>query len=133
MIDIENKVFDTIATSLREAYPSIFISGAKVAIPKSYPCVSIEEADNYPYSRTRDSSNVENHASLMYEVQVITNKTNGKKAQCKEIFAHIDEIFASLGFIRTMKQPIPMDDAKTYQLIGRYTAVVGKNETIYRR
>lgn len=133
MIDIESKVFNTIAKSLRTSFPGIFVTGEKIAAPKSYPCVSIEEADNYAYSRTQDSSQSENHASLMYEVQVFSNKTNGKKTECKTIFAAVDNKFNELGFVRKTKQPIPMDDAKSYQLFGRYEAVVSQEEIIYRR
>lgn len=133
MIDIENKVFDTIAKSLRVSFPSIFVTGEKVAAPKAYPCVSIVEADNYAYSRSQDSSHSENHASVMYEVQVFSNKTNGKKTECKSIFAVVDNKLNEMGFIRKVKQPIPMDDAKSYQLIGRYEAVVSQNQKIYRR
>lgn len=133
MIDIENTVFNRIAKSLRSAFPGIFVTGEKVAIPKTYPCVAIEEADNYEYVKTQSSSSGENHASLMYEVQVFTNKTSGKKSECKSIFALTDNEFRNMGFVRTTKQPIPMDDAKTYQLVGRFQAVVSQNHTIYRR
>lgn len=133
MIDIESQVFDTIARSLRISFPGIFVTGEKVAAPKTYPCVSIEEADNYAYSRTQDGSQSENHARLMYEVQVFSNKTNGKKSQCKAIFEAVDSKFSEMGFVRKTKQPVPMDDAKSYQLIGRYEAIASQNQTIYRR
>lgn len=133
MIDIENNVFNQIAKTLRSAFPDIFVSGETIAISKTYPCVSIEEADNYCYTHTQDSSGNENHASVMYEVRVMSNKTNGKKTECKKIFTAIDNEFEQMGFARTTKQPIPMDDAKTYQLFGRFTAIVSKNQTLFRR
>lgn len=133
MIDIENEVFNAIATSVRASYPGIFVSGEKVAAPETYPFVSIVEADNYTYTKGEDSSLGENFANVMYEVQVITKKTSGKKADCKAIFSLIDGDLYAMGFNRTMKKPIPMDDAKTYQLIGRYTAVISADKTIFRR
>lgn len=133
MIDVENEVFTTIAIALREAYPDIYVTGEKVAAPPAYPCASLEELDNYAYKSSQDSGSNENHANLTYEVQVFSNKANGKKSQCKEIFAVCDREFQKMGFTRTMKQPVPMDDAISYQLIGRYEAVVSINKTIFRR
>ena len=76
---------------------------------------------------------VENHAGLMYEVNVYSNKT-GKKSECKSIFKMIDEEFASMGFTRILKEPIPnIEDATIYRMVGRYTAVVSTDKVIYRR
>ena len=69
----------------------------------------------------------------MYEVNVYSNKTSGKKSECKEIIAVIDDILLGLGFTRTMKNPVSMDDATIYRMVTRYTAIVSTNQTIYRR
>ena len=133
MIDIENSIFNTVALSLRAYDSSITVTSENVAAPSSYPCVSIEEADNYAHIESQDSASTENYANVMYEVHVYTNKTSGKKSQCKNIFAVADEEFNTLGFTRTMKQPVAMDDAKTYHLVARYTAVVSQDKYIFRR
>lgn len=133
MIDVENEIFTEIATVLRKKYEDIFVTGEKVAAPESYPCVSIEEADNYSHNDSQDSGSNENYANLTYEIHVYSNKANGKKSQCKEIFSVCDREFLKMGFTRTMKQPVPMDDAISCQLIGRYEAVISNNKTIFRR
>ena len=133
MIDIENDVFNAVATSLRTSYAGIFVSGEKVAAPATYPFVSIVEADNYGYVRGEDSSLDEHFVNVMYEVEVITKKTSGKKSACKAIFSTLDSNFLNMGFRRVMRKPIPMDDAMTYKLVGRYSAVVSADKTIYRR
>lgn len=69
----------------------------------------------------------------MYEVNVYSNKTSGKKAECRAIAAVIDDILLGLGFTRTMKNPVSMDDATIYRMVTRYTAVVSIDQTIYRR
>ena len=75
-----------------------------------------------------------NHARLMYEVNVYSNKQIGKKSECKAIFKVIDDEFATMGFTRILKEPISnLEDATIYRLAGRYTAVVSKNKEIYRR
>lgn len=134
MIDCENEVFDTVATDVRAKYPDIYMVGEYVKTPPRFPCVSLVEMDNQSYQRTEDSGSVENHASLMYEVNIYSNKTVGKKAECKAIAALIDERMLALGFARTMLQPIPnLDDATIYRMVGRYSAVISKDKVIYRR
>ena len=134
MINVENEIFSKVAESVRAAYPSVFISGEYVRTPPKFPFVSLIEMSNTAYDRTQSSGSLENHASLMYEVNVYSNKTSGKKSECKEIAALIDNELAALGFSRTMLQPIPnMDDATIYRMTGRYTAVVSKDKTLYRR
>lgn len=134
MINVENEIFDRVAKIVRESYPSVFISGEYIRSPSKFPFVSLIEMSNTAYDRTQTSDSLENHASLMYEVNVYSNKTKGKKSECKAIAALIDSELATLGFSRTMLQPIPnMDDATIYRMTGRYTAVISKDKAIYRR
>lgn len=134
MIDVENAIFNIVARAIRNVYPDIYISGEYVKSPPNFPCVSLVEMDNLAYIKTQTSESAENHAELMYELNVYSNKTSGKKSECKAIAALIDNEMAALGFSRTMLQPIPnMDDATIYRMTGRYRAVVDKNNMIYRR
>lgn len=133
MIDVENEIFTKVATELRSRFSEISIYGEDVRTPSSFPCVSIVEADNYTVKATQDSGDNENHANLMYEVNVYSNKGNGKKTECKEILSVIDNILLGLGFTRTMKNPVSRDDATIFRMIARYTAIVSKNQTIYRK
>ena len=134
MIDVENEVFTIVSKSVREKYPSVFISGEYVRTPSKFPFVSLIEMGNTAYDRTQTSGSLENHASLMYEVNVYSNKRSGKKTECKEIATLIDDELAALGFSRTMLQPIPnLDDATIYRMTGRYTAVISKDKKLYRR
>ena len=134
MIDIENEVFNIVSKAVRVKYPDIYMIGEYVKSPSSFPCVSLVEMDNTVHTLTQTSSNGENHASLMYEVNVYSNKKKGKKSECKAIIALIDNEMSALGFSRMMLQPIPnMDDATIYRMVGRYRAVVSEDKTIYRR
>lgn len=134
MIDIENAIFDTVATVVRGKFPDSYMVGEYVKTPPKFPCISLVEMDNQSYQRTEDSGSSENHVSVMYEVNIYSNKAMGKKAECKEIAALIDEQMMALGFARTMLQPIPNgDDATIYRMVGRYSAIVSKNKVIYRR
>nr|DAO60942.1 MAG TPA: PORTAL PROTEIN, 15 PROTEIN, HEAD PROTEIN, VIRAL INFECTION, TAILED.2A [Herelleviridae sp.] len=134
MIDIEHELFEILATTVRNKYPKVFITGEYVKAPSSFPCVSIIEVDNQVNRSTRDSGNIENHVQVLYEVNVYSNKTSGKKSECKSIIALIDSKLGELGFTRTMLNPIPNEENATiYRMIARYRAVISKDKTIYRR
>lgn len=134
MIDIENDVFNIVAKAVKAVYPDIYMSGEYVKSPPKFPCVSLVEMDNSAYIRTQTSSSGENHAELMYELNVYSNKKSGKKSECKAIASLIDNELATLNFSRIMLQPIPnMDDATIYRMTGRYRAVVSKDKILYRR
>lgn len=134
MIDIENEVFTANATALRTAYTGIDVSGEYNPSPAVIPHVSISENDNFVYQKSLTSSATENHASLMYEVNVYTNAKTGKKAQAKAILAVVDTVMLGLGFVRTSSRPIPnYNDATIYRIVARYEAVASKTKQIFRR
>ena len=134
MIDIENDVFSEVAKKVREKFSDIFVTGEYVKSPSSFPCVSLVEIDNATFRNSQTTESQENHVAVSYEVNVYSNKTKGKKAQCKEIIAFIDEVLMSLNFTRIMLEPVPnQNDATIYRMLGRYRAVVSRNKTIFRR
>ena len=134
MINVESEIFDIIATAVRSEYPDAYVVGEYVKSPSQFPCVSIVEIDNVAYDRTQSSGSLENHADVTYEVNIYSNKTSGKKSECKAIASLIDTGFETLGFSRSMLQPIPnVDDATIYRMTGRYRGVVSKDFEIYRR
>ena len=134
MIDMETEIFNEISVRTREQYPDIFMTGEYVKTPPSFPCVSLVEVDNATFRNSLTTEGKENHVAVMYELNVYSNRTNGKKAECKEITNFIDEILTGLNFTRTMLEPVPNQDGATiYRMLGRYRAVVSKNKTIYRR
>lgn len=134
MIDMENEIFNEVSERVRVKYPNIFMTGEYVKSPSSFPCVSLVEADNATFRNSQTSDGKENHAAVMYELNVYSNKTKGKKAECKEIVVFIDEILMELNFTRLMLEPVPnQDEATIYRMLGRYRAVISKNKTIYRR
>lgn len=134
MINIENEVFNRVATRVREVFPDIFMVGEYVKSPPTFPAVSIVEMDNSTHAATIDSSSNENHVNVMYEVNVYSNKTVGKKTECKEIIALIDEEMLAMGFTRNTLTPVPNEyDSTIYRMVGRYRATVSNDYKIYRR
>lgn len=134
MIDIESAVFNRVADRVREQFPDIFMVGEYVNSPASFPAVSLVEMDNSTRIETVDSGSSENHANVMYEVNVYSNKTVGKKSECKAIIALIDEEMLTMGFSRSTLTPVPNEyDSTIYRMVGRYRAAVSSNNTIFRR
>lgn len=133
MIDIESAVFTACKTALKAKFPDVTVESVTNYNPAKLPYVGIEEADNYSYNPTRDTETNENHAVVMYEVNVFSNKSSGKKSEAKKIASAVDEVMNGLGFTRSRMNPINLDGATMYRLFLRYTAIVGKNKTIYRR
>lgn len=138
MIDMEDEIFGEVSEKVyeqfSEKYPDLFVTGEYVKSPPSFPCVSLVEVDNAVFRNSQTTEGHENHVAVMYELNVYTNKSVGKKAECKELVAFVDALLMELNFTRTMLEPVPnQDDATIYRMLGRYRAVISKNKTIFRR
>lgn len=127
------KIFDPIATALREQFNGIYVTGEYVDAPPQFPAVSIIEADNYlDYEKASSKAN-EEYSIVMYEVEVFTNLKSGKQMQAREILEFIDAILYDLNFIRLSAMPVPnMANTSIYRLVARYRAETD-GTTLYRR
>lgn len=133
MIDVESKVYTPIAVALRDAFSGIFVSGEYVKAPSNFPHVSLVEMDNYTSADRLDTADEERFSTLMYEVNVYSNKTSGKKSECKKIIGFIDDLMYKMNFKRLSLAPVPnMDDATIYRMTARYR-VETDGENFYRR
>ena len=131
MIDLESDIFNAVATALRTAHSGIFVTSEYVAAPPSFPAVSIVENGNSVVSRYR-TLNIENAVSVMYEVNVYSNKASGKKEEAKAIAATLDTAFAGIGFTRTMRNQVTnLNDTRIYRIVCRYEAIIDKDFWIY--
>lgn len=133
MIDIENIVFTNVETDVHRDFPDAEIKSEEILVPSVFPCATIIEADNHVLESTQDTSNTENHAVLMYEVNVYSNKTSGKKTECKAVFQVIDTRFSKMGFTRLSMVPQTTNNGTVYRITARYRAVASKENVIYRR
>lgn len=122
MIDIENKIYSPIRTALVNAYEGIFVTSEPTATSAKFPAVSIVQEDNYMSVNKLDNSGEERFATVMFQVDVYSNKASGRKSQCKEIMNVIDEMLFALNFTRLSLTPIPMANEGYYRLTARYRA-----------
>ena len=130
----EDMLFTKIATAIRAEFSGAYVVGEYVNAPSKFPAVYIVEQDNTVNRATRDTSDIENFADVMYQVDIYSNKNKGKKAECKSIAAFIDGMFARMGFTRSFLNPVPnIDDGTIYRMTGRWIATVSKDNIVYRR
>ena len=131
MIDLENDIYDYVAKALRAAHNGIDVKSEYIDTPAKFPHVSIVEADNRVLQRMR-TDNLENAASVMYEVNIYSNKAGTRKSEAKEIANTADSVFTEIGFTRTFREQVPnLKDATIYRIVCRYEAVIDKNFMIY--
>lgn len=131
MNDCENEVYTRIATVLREKFPGINLSGEYVKAPSSFPHVSITQSDTVTvYMKTSDTRQYDR---LLFEINIYSNKTSGKKTECKAIAKAIDDVMFSMNFRRMSMTPVPnMEDASIYRIVARYR-VTTDGKFFYRR
>ena len=133
MIDCENEVYTRIATLLRKRFPGIDISSEYVNSPPSFPHVSIVQSDCYPVPGKQDTSLKDNMEVVRFDIDIYSNKTEGKKTECKTIAKEIDVLLYSMNFTRTAMTPVPnMEDATIYRIVARYR-VATDGKYFYRR
>ena len=130
MIDIENKIYSPIRTALVNAYDGIFVTSEPTATTAKFPAVSIVQQDNYMSINKLDNSGEERFATVMFQVDVYSNKASGRKSQCKEIMGFIDKMLYDLNFTRLSLTPVPMANDGYYRLTARYRAETD-GETMY--
>lgn len=126
MIDIENLVCDAVFRAVNAIYPSAECYSEYVETPAAFPCVTLYEADNRSYRPSDDNQLADHQVHVMYECNVYSDKSNGKKAEAKAIADIIDSAMQSLKFSRSMRSQIPNQDRTIYRVTMRFEAVVGE-------
>lgn len=131
MIDCENEVYTRIARVLRDKFPGINIAGEYVNAPSSFPHVSITQSDNSVVSEQMTGS--AEMAQVMFEINIYSNKADGRKTECKAIAKVIDDVMFKMNFKRMALTPIHnVEDATIYRIVARYR-VMTDGKYFYRR
>ena len=132
MINIFNELFTLLKNTLATYDPNIKTASVYTNMPSSYPFVSFEEINNSVHEQTSDSCDIEEHADIEYEVNIWTQNPQ-KKSQADDISNVVDNLLKSYNFVRTTRNPFQSPDETTYRVVIRYSGVVSKDHTIYRR
>ena len=132
MINIFNELFTDLKTALIEHDSNIKTSSVYTNTPSQYPFVSMEEIDNSVYELTSDCCEIENHASIDFEINVYTESPN-KKSKADKIVNVVDTLFKNKNFVRMSKNIFESNDETKYRVILRYSGIVSKEHIVYRR
>ena len=133
MIDCENEVYNMLATALRSEFPGIDVSSEPVNAPSAFPAASIYMADNYTDQNSMTSNTVETTSVMMFQVDVYSNKAQGRKAEAKKISYFISDFLFAHNFIRTAMTPTPnLQNSSIYRLTSRYR-VTSDGKSFFRR
>ena len=134
MINYMNEIFSAVAVAVREAHHGITVTGEYTRQPSKFPTLTFDETQNVIVDNLEDSSKEERFSGLTYRLQVFSNKTSGKKAEAREIFATADSVMRRLGFRRVTYTTLPeIYDSTVYSISATYEAVADVSGTIYKR
>lgn len=127
-------MFTDVYNEVVKEFPGIYMTGEYEIAPSEFPCLYFMEQDNSVRKNAMSGSKVENFADVMYEASAYSNKSPGKKEECKAILAIVDRVMSRRGLRRTMKQYIPnLLDATVCRMVTRYEATVSEDKIFYRR
>ena len=111
---------------------AVRVSGSKASVtieyettPKTMPAVTVMEIDNTIVQRMR-TTKIENADRVVYQINVYSDKLNGRKQEARSLMSVVDRAMLNAGFTRIMMNQIPnLVDARVYRIVARYSAVVG--------
>lgn len=120
MIDVEARVYTRIKNVLST---NVDTASKYTDVPSAFPHVSVVESNNVLYSATSDTSGLEHHAELTYDINIYSI-ANNQKAECREIAKRIDEEMKAMGFVRTLMNQVPNMQRDIYRILLRYRGIV---------
>lgn len=134
MIDCENEVFSRVHDAIIAEFPNADIASEYVRSPSTFPHISVEMVDNPVHRVSLTMSSVDDvYADPVFAVNIYSNKTEGKKSECKAIAKVIDSVFMGMNFNRMALTPVPnLEDASIYRLTARYRGMTD-GKYFYRR
>lgn len=130
MVDVFIDIYDGLKNKLLDIDVPIS-TGYQIDDPK-FPCVVIDELNNTLNLRTLDV-NGEYASDVSLEINIYSNSKTPRN-EIRPIIKVIDEYMSTtIGAKRDLSQPTPNADNKIYRHTMRYSFIVDKNLTIYRR
>ena len=125
MVDIENEVFNRVAQTLRKEFEGIQVYGERLAAMSKFPAVILIEDENSRPEGTKSLSNdTPLSAQLMYTAEIYSNKSVGKKTECKNIRDVVASEMNAMGFNQTYSDPTDNIDRTIFRYILRFTKTI---------
>lgn len=134
MIEYVNEIFTGLANEVRTKHEGTKVVGENTNSPSTFPCLTLDETRNVAVDKLEDSSLEEKFAGVTYKMQVFSNKTVGKKAECRAIFATADAYMRGLGLRRVTFTTTPdIYNSTIYQITATYEGVISSDGIVYRK
>lgn len=133
MKDIEIPVINTVYRALKEQYPNIAVSSDISIAPESFPCVYIEQSDSYTSKSRRNSRKPDDFDIVVFDVNVFSNKPQGKREEAKAIMSIVDDELRLMGMTRSSLEIVSIPNPVRARLFARYECEVGLDNIIYQR
>lgn len=144
MIDKESEVFTRVSDALLASDLGLSeenISTIYVNMPRVFPHVCVEMSDSY--SVYDDGHLDEQYVRMLFDINIYSNKQDGRKYECKKIAEVIDDAMRGMNFRRIALTPIrnstqttvygtDVHDETVYRLAARYEGTASETH-FYRR
>ena len=132
MIDIENKVIDTVS----KAFDGV-AEVSSVYSPSNFPFVYVRQISNVGYSRSYDNALYEHHARVVFRVECYSELDKGAKQEVKALMQIADQTMQEMKFRRSSYGLIPNWDRAITRGYADYSALVGEpkeadGDTVYQ-
>lgn len=136
MIDKADEVFDRVMTYVLTQFPNLTeenFSSDYVNAPPVFPFVTIVQTGSETYTSTQDDLLEEHVAQLVYDIEVYSNSTDGKKAECRAITSEIDKYMHRMNFTRETSAFVPnLANNSIARLVSKYSGLASETH-FYRR
>ena len=129
MNDYESTIFNNVhAVASPLCAKNRFVS-TPILSYTTLPAASLYEMDSQTVQYRQSSTPKENFSRVTYQLDVVAET----KAECRKIFAAIDERMIQLNFSRVSATYITYpDNAKVVRYVARYDAEIDPEGNIYR-
>lgn len=129
MIDVELEVFNAVYDNVAPLCAKNGFKSIHTPSPTVFPTVTLFEMDNRTDRDRNSTSDFEDYAELTYEAHVYANT----KAECRKVFAALDEALAQYNFNRFSGTYVPnLNNAKVHEYVARYQVRVGHDGCLFR-
>lgn len=127
--DIESRVYTTAYNNLITEFPTVDMKSTPEFTEPKPLAVRLYEMDSSTVRRGMDlSKSGEHFRDVVYEVQIRSTLTSGKKQQAKSVHNNIHETMIAYGFRETSRRSFFEDTV--YRVVARYRGRVDTSGTV---
>lgn len=124
-----NAIFTVIRESVLAVEPSANLTQTYNPTPSKFPTVFAREIGRLTPTGTATISNAQDIYETTWEVQVVSDLTNGSKERAYTLMGAVKDALRGLYFVETSESPLE-NSKDYYTLAARFRRVIGGGETM---